>query len=394
MINNNMLSRERMLNAIRHQPVDHDPLYLRLWSMGKEVNNVPFPWQDQVVRAENLLRLGVDDTLLLEPPLGYTEQYHADQVPGVQSSLVRLPRADGDNYPLLQKVYQTPEGRLTQVVKVTPDWPHGEDIMLFSDFNIARYHEPLIKGMEDIQRLKYLLADPSSEQVAEFHQRSLGLHQEAQRLGVALDGGWSALGDSVVWLCGMENVLYWQMDQPKLLEALLDVLLEWELMRLDMLLGEGIDDLVHMAWYEGTDFWTPKNYRRMLKPRIQQIIDRVHSKRVPFRYIITKGWKPLGKDFLEMGIDCIMGVDPVQDNINLEEAKRELGDQICLMGGINAAVMLTQWTDEEIRQAVRHAIKILSPGGGFILYPVDNVSRDLPWEKVELVIEEWKDCQK
>ncbi|HEY5141845.1 MAG TPA: hypothetical protein VIJ25_21380, partial [Methylococcales bacterium] len=161
MINNNILSRERMLNAIRHQPVDHDPLYLRLWSMGKEVNNVPFPWQDQVVRAENLLRLGVDDTLLLEPPLGYTEQYHADQVPGVQSSLVRLPRVDGGNYPLLQKVYQTPKGRLTQAVKVTPDWPHGEDIMLFSDFNIARYHEPLIKGMEDIHRLKYLLADPS-----------------------------------------------------------------------------------------------------------------------------------------------------------------------------------------------------------------------------------------
>ncbi|MBE3067026.1 MAG: hypothetical protein IMZ73_06305 [Chloroflexi bacterium] len=393
-MNNAMRSRERMLNAICHQPVDHDPLYLRLWSMGNEVDNIPFLWRDQVVRAENLLSLGVDDTLLLEPPLGYTELYHADQVPGVQSSVVRLPRVEGGNYPLLQKVYQTPEGTLTQVVKVTPDWPHGDDIMLFSDFNIPRFHEPLIKGVNDIRRLRYLLADPSPDQIAEFHQRSLRLHQEAQRLGVALDGGWSALGDSAVWLCGMENVLYWQMDQPQLLEALLDVLLEWELKRLDMLLGEGIDDQVHMAWYEGTDFWTPRNYRRMLKPRIQQIIDRVHSHGVPFRYIITKGWKPLGRDFLEMGIDCIMGIDPVQDNINLEEVKRELGGQVCLMGGINAAVMLTQWQDEEIRQAVRHAMQILAPGGGFILYPVDNVSRDLPWKKVELVIEEWKYSQR
>jgi hypothetical protein len=389
-----MRSRERILNAFRHQPVDHDPLYLRLWSMGEGVDNIPFPWQDQIVRAENLLRLGVDDTLLLEPPLGYTEQYHADQVPGVESSVVHIPRLEGDKYQLLQKVYQTPEGTLSQTVKVTPDWPHGNDIMLFSDFNIPRFQEPLIKGVDDVHRLRYLLADPSPDQLVEFHQRSLKLHQEAQRLGVALDGGWSALGDSAVWLCGMENVLYWQMDQPQLLEALLDILLEWELKRLELLLGEGIDNQVHMAWYEGTDFWTPRNYRRMLKPRLQQIIDRVHSFGIPFRYIITKGWKPLGKDFLEMGIDCIMGVDPVQDNVNLEEVKHELGGQVCLMGGINSAVMLTQWQDDEIRQAIRRAIQILSPGGGFILFPVDNVSCDLPWKKVELVIEEWKCCQK
>jgi uroporphyrinogen-III decarboxylase len=384
-----MNSRERVLNAIRHLPVDHAPLYLRLWSLGEGVDNFPFDWQDQIVRAENLLAFGVDDTLLLEPPLGYPEQYNADLVPGISSHVEQIEDAES-GYSLLKKVYKTPEGSLTQVIRVTDDWPHGSDIPLFSDFNIPRQVEPIIKSRDDVSKLRYLLGEPSVEQMNEFCQRSASLHKEAERLGVALDGGWSALGDAAVWLCGMQNVLYWQMDCPEVLDNLLDVLLEWELRRLDLLLEEGIDVMVHMAWYEGTDFWTPRNYRRLIKPRLQQLIDRVHARHVPFRYIITKGWKPLRNDFLEMGIDCITGVDPVQDNVNLEEVKAALGADICLMGGINAAVMLTQWSDEEISDAVRRAVQVLSPGSGFILFPVDNIHCELPWEKVEYLIKQWK----
>jgi uroporphyrinogen decarboxylase len=386
-----MNSRERLLNAIRFRSVDHAPLYLRLWSMGGGEDHIPFDWREQVSRAENLLRLGIDDTLWLQPPLGDTEEYQADLSQGVQRvSLDRQPPGAGEDYARLTKTYHTPAGALTQAVKITEDWPYGEDILLFSDFNIPRQVEPLIKTKEDLKRLPYLLAPPTKQQMAEFHSRSRKLHEQAQQLQVALDGGWSELGDAVAWLCGMENVLYWQMDQPELLEGLLDVLLEWELQRLDLLLEEGIDVLVHRAWYEGTDFWTPKNFRRLLRPRLQQLIDKAHAYNVPFRYIITKGWKPLRNDLLEMGVDCITGVDPVQDQVDLAEIKGQIGGQICLMGGMNAAVTLSMGSEAEIRQAVDQALEVLAPGGGFILFPVDNVFCELPWEKAEIVVDQWK----
>ena len=386
-----MNSRERLLNAIRFLPVDHVPLYLRLWSMGGGEDHIPFNWREQVSRAENLLRLGVDDTLWLQPPLGDTEEYQADLSQGIQRvSLNRQPPGAGEDYARLTKIYHTPAGKLTQAVKITEDWPHGEDIMLFSDFNIPRQVEPLIKTKEDLKRLPYLLAPPTKQQIEEFRSRSRELHEQAQRLQVALDGGWSEMGDAAAWLCGMDNVLFWQMDQPELLEALLDVVLEWELQRVDYLLEEKIDVLVHRAWYEGTDFWTPKNYRRLLRPRLQQLIDKAHAHQIPFRYIITKGWKPLRNDLLEMGVDCITGVDPVQDRIDLSEVKRQVGGQISLMGGMNAAVTLSIGTEVEIRQAVDKALEVLAPGGGFILFPVDNVFCELPWEKVEIVIDQWK----
>jgi uroporphyrinogen decarboxylase len=147
-----------------------------------------------------------------------------------------------------------------------------------------------------------------------------------------------------------------------------------------------------MAWYEGTDFWTPRSYRALLKPRVAELCRRTHACGVPFRYIITKGWRPLLQDLIDIGIDCLAGVDPVQDRIRLEPVKAELGGRMCLMGGLNAAVSLTQWDAGRIREAVRHALRVLAPGGGFILFPVDNIFDEFPWGNVEVLIDEWRRC--
>jgi uroporphyrinogen-III decarboxylase len=353
-------------------------------------DNIPFNWQDQFTRAENLLSLGVDDTLLLQPPLGYTEEYQADDSPGVISTVTPLPPEREGDKPRLRKVYDTQDGPLSITVKISKDWIHGNDILLFSDYNLPRQTESIIKHIDDVKRLRHLLAKPTEEQLEEFYLSSSLIHQQANRLGVAIDGGWTALGDSAVWLCGINNIHHWQMRQPELLDELFDALVDWELMRTDLVLQEGIDVMVHMAWYEGTTFWTPKSFRRFIKPRLAELIRHCHQAGVPFRYIITKDWRPLQDDLLEIGVDCITGIDPVQDHIDLKQVKEQIGDRICLMGGMNAAVTLTQWNEVRIREAVDQAIEIMSPGSGFILFPVDNIFCELPWEKVEWIIEQTK----
>lgn len=385
-----MISSQRLLNAMNHQPVDHVPLLLRFWSLGGDEDHIPFNWRDEVNRVEATTALGLDDTLLLQPPLGYVEEYIPEKLTGVTSFGEYLPQEAGEQYPLFKKVYETPTGSLQTILRITPDWPRGDDIHLFDDYNLSRLKEPLIKNNADIDRLKYLLTDPSKEQLEDFNKLAAELRGHADRLGVLLDGGWVALGDALMWLCGMERVLYGQMDEPELLDQVLEVIFEWEMRRIDLLIAAGIDELVHMAWYETNDFWTPKNWRRFLKPRLAKEIEKAHQHGVKFRYIITKSWKSYWMDFLEMGVDCITGVDPVQDQLNLKEVKRAIGDRICLMGGVNSAVMLSQWSNEQIRQAVRDAIEILAPSSGFILYPVDAIFNIQSWEKVEVLIDEWR----
>lgn len=385
-----MNSRERILNAINHRPVDHIPLLLRFWSLGGDEDYIPFNWRDEVERVEQTTARGLDDTILLQPPLGYVEDYVPEVLPGVTSHTELLPSEDGSEYPLLKKIYETPQGPLQTVIRVTEDWPHGEEVHLFDDYNLSRLKEPLIKGVADIQRLKYLLADPTEEQMNAYRQRADYLRQQANKLGVALEGGWVALGDSVMWLCGMERILYGQMDEPEFIDQVLEAIHQWEMRRIEWLIQEGIDILVNMAWYETTDFWTPKNWRAMIKPRLRRVIQKAHDHGIKFRYIITKSWQSYRQDLIELGVDCLTGVDPVQDKLDLVEIKCAIGEKICLMGGLNSAVMFSQWSDDQIRQAVDEAIKVLSPGGGFILYPVDAIFNTQSWEKVEVLIEQWK----
>jgi hypothetical protein len=357
-----MSSKDRILNAMAFKPTDRVPLMLRFWSLGGDDDNIPFNWRDPIERVEHTLALGLDDTLTLQPPLGYVEEYIPEELDQVSSYSERLPPGDGDRYPLLKKVYETPSGPLQTITSLTDDWPYGDDIKLFDDYNLSRLKEPLIKSSDDLPRLEYLLGSPSPAQISDFRERARTLRAQADRLGVVLDGGWVALGDAAIWLCGIEPILFGQMDHPEFLDSLLDVIAEWELSRISLLLEEDVDVIVHMAWYETTDFWTPANYRKLLKPRLLRAIERVHQADRRFRYIITKAWTPYIPDFLTMHIDCLAGVDPVQDRIDLADIKQRLGGQICLMGGLNSAIMLSQWSDTQIREAAEETFAIMSPG--------------------------------
>jgi uroporphyrinogen-III decarboxylase len=376
-------SRERLLSAMRRQEADHVPL----WNLWRN-RDIPFRYTTQIERAEAVLGLGLDDTLLLQPPLNKTEHYDANCVPGVTTQVRRV-QAEGERYPLLVKEYETPAGQLRQVVRQTEDWPYGEDVQLFSDYNVSRSKEFPVKGPEDLPRLQYLFGEPTADQIGEFRQTAAQLRRESRRLGVVLEGGWTALGDAALWLLGTEALLWLQMDQPEFLEELLEMVCRWELRRMELLLGAGVEVIVHSAWYESTDFWTPTNYRRLLKPRLQRMVHMAHQAGALFSYIITTSWQALVGDLVELGIDSLLGVDPVQGKADLKEAKRWLGPSMCLWGGVNGAITLGHGTPEEVRRASEEAISTLGPGGGFVLYPVDQLIKETPWANVQAMIECW-----
>ena len=98
------------------------------------------------------------------------------------------------------------------------------------------------------------------------------------------------------------------------------------------------------------------------------------------------------EDFLELGMDCVFGVDPVQGGADLETLKEKFRGRVAIWGGVNSAVTLGQGSEEEIGQAVTEAIRILAPGGGFVLYPVDVVLAGAnPWNKVKILLNKWRD---
>jgi uroporphyrinogen-III decarboxylase len=353
-------------------------------------------WRSQFDRAKKLLELGIDDIVGFNPPLLLSHEVKVR---------VRkmLSLSEGT---LLIKEYETPKGTLRQVVRQTRDWPHGDDIPMFTDYLApsSRSIEYLVKSEDDLEALACLFREPNDREIKAFHEESEQVIQFAEKNEVLVESGGSFInypvwgdymgllvGDALAWLIGIKNAMVAAFRNPEFVHRLLDIVLEWDMRYIQLVLEVGgVDMIVHRGWYENGNFWSPRMYQSFFAPRIKKLIDIAHKSGVKFCYVMTEGLMSLLQIFKEMNVDIIYGVDPVQGGADLEKIKRLVKNHICLWGGVNSAVTLTYGNGLEIENAVTEAIRTLAPGGGFILSAIDQIFPETPWENVIKMIHAWR----
>ena len=406
-----MRSRERLLATIGGERPDHIPLYC--WVFGftapkhlrwtrdsrevahwytmrlEHIHTLPEPWdvKDDFERVDRWLSLGLDDVLDVSVPWSVH--------PDVKIRDWCKPPSAEEPYTLLCREYDTPAGILRHIVRETkekqePGWVvQPKEVHLFEDFNIPRAVEHAVSCPEDLPKLRYLLQDPTSEQLAEYKERMVQVKRFAAARGVLVQG-WSAFGmDGIVWLSGVEGAVISALQNPAFFQELVDIIYEFDRRRTEIMLDVGgVDMVVQRGWYSSTDFWSPELFRRFTLPHLKDLASLAHQAGVRFAYVMTTGVMSMLEMLKEANIDLLYFVDPVQDNVDLKLLKQKLDGQFALAGGVNSSLTLKKGSPEEIRKAVYNAIEILGPKG-FILSPVDALFPDTPWESVQIMIESW-----
>jgi len=75
----------------------------------------------------------------------------------------------------------------------------------------------------------------------------------------------------------------------------------------------------------------------------------------------------------------------------MAEAKRRIGDRVCMIGGFDQFHFLKGCTPEETRREVRRCFEAAGAGGGYILSPSDHFfEADLPL--LEAFADEARQC--
>ena len=402
-----------MLAAIRGERPDHIPLYcwvfgfapaerLRWSEGGKErrhwftarmehLHTLPEPWgiEDDFRRVDAWLSLGVDDVLDVSVPWSISGE--------VRYTDKRLPAgAEDATYPVLVREYETPDGPLRHAVRETgedqePGWVVQPDhVPVIEDFNIPRAVEHLVSSPEDIAKVGWVFQGPNAEQTEWLAQRMARVAGFARERGVLVQG-WPAFGiDAVVWMTGAEGAIMLCMEHPGAFAELLDIVHDVDKKRTALALKHGVDMVVQRGWYSSTDFWSPRIFREYFKPRIAELAGMAHGAGRLFGYVMTTGVKTLGADLMEAGVDLLYYVDPVQDHVDLAEARALFKGGMAVAGGVNTGVTLTNGSQAEIESAVKEAMGVFGEGGGFILSPVDALFPDTPWRNVETMIEAWR----
>ncbi|MBC8458270.1 MAG: hypothetical protein H8D67_09775 [Deltaproteobacteria bacterium] len=389
-------SRERMLEAIEHRETDYVPCCFMIFGALRD------KCKDRYEFVQKQLALGLDATVDLPMlPLRVTSD-HSD-VRGLPVSFhprIKIKEwreeREGERYPILYKEYHTPGGILSTAVNQTDDWPHGDHVPFLDDYLVPRSRKYLVENQKDLEALRYLLPPPTAEDIQSFRTQSKEAKKFAAKHGLLVTGGWGVGIEAAGWLCGLQNTILLAMDKPAFVEELAELLYDWNRQRMEIFLDEGVDLFIRRGWYEGTDFWSPRLYRQFILPSLAEEIQLAHQAGAKFGYIMTSGSMPLLDMFADVGLDVLIGVDPVQgQDTDLAVMKQKLSGKVCLWGGVNGFVTVEMGSKAEVKEAVHTAIKTLAPGGGFILSPVDNI-RDTSqhtWENVMTMLEAWKEVR-
>lgn len=374
-----MSSAERMITTINLTEPDHVPLIFRFH---KPNLPVPIQFTNELDRIDKMLSLGVDDWLRID----IRRRMHPDV-----TTEFWVEQPEGESYPLLHKVYHTPQGDLMQIVRRTEDWVDGENVRLISNHNIPRSTRFLLETEQDLELLPYIFPDFTPDEIDKFRDHARLMRREADQRKVIVTGCLSGGSDVAIHLCGMDNFLIASKERPWFVKEVLRMLHEQEMRTVDLMLEAGVCDMLERTgWSESTSHWSPGAYREFLFDHVKETVDRAHQAGIKHMYQMHSGIAPLIPEMLALGTDLLYGIDPVQGGADLGQLKRELGHRMCLMGGVNSYLTLSRGSREEIWAAVYEAISTLGPGGGFILFPMDAIDWTTPWSNAEIVIEAWR----
>jgi hypothetical protein len=385
-----MSSRQRMLASISCQEVDHPPCSFMLY---KGLLTTSKDYLDFIQRQ---LDLGLDAYVQLPPraPVVVSDTYnlhglavHFSPEVTIRESKEILP---DEKWPVLFKEYITPAGTLRAEVYQDEEWPYGDRVPFLDDYVETRSRKYLVTGKQDLQALSYLLVPPTAAEIVAYRAEVKPVVDFARQHELLIAGGWGVGVDLIGWVYGLEKMMVSVYDAPDLLESLLEQIVAWNHSRMKVVLETGIDLYIKRAWYENTDFWSPKSWRKYVLPTLEADVELAHAYDAKFGYLITANCMPLIEMIIQAGVDVIIGVDPAK--WDLSRAKGLAAGRVCLWGGVNGHLTIEQGAAEEVRQEVFTALQTLGPGSGFILSPVDNVRSDTDCSRrnVEVLIDAWK----
>ena len=168
-------------------------------------------------------------------------------------------------------------------------------------------------------------------------------------------------------LMGFEDALVAYLEEPEAMGELLDVLCDFKLEYLKLLIDHVHPDMIHIHDDWGNKkslFMSPATWRQLLKPRWAKIYDYMHSRGVLVQHHADCVCAPIVEDMAEIGVDVWQGIIPQND---IKAVQKRLGGRMALQGGLDCTPFDYPggWSESEVRGLVRFVCDEYVPAGHF-----------------------------
>jgi uroporphyrinogen decarboxylase len=194
-----------------------------------------------------------------------------------------------------------------------------------------------------------------------------------------------------VFLHGFENLLSAFLLEPEFAHELMDKVLSANIRVARNAIRAGADAIVVADDYAGNSapFFSPAVAKEFVIPRLKRMVDAIHEEGGKVVKHSDGNLWPILDLIVEAGVDALNPLEPVA-GMDIGEVKQKYGKQVCLIGNIDCAYLLSEASVEEVEAAVRECIRKASPGGGFILSSSNSIHSSVKPENYRTMLEATK----
>lgn len=194
-------------------------------------------------------------------------------------------------------------------------------------------------------------------------------------------------------LYGVEEMILATYDDPEWVHTFLGILRDRKVLFADSMMGARYDLIEHGGGDASSTVISPKIFDEFVAPYDRDVIAHARAAGQRIVYHTCGGMMPLLERLVGLGANALETFTPpaMGGDMDLAEAKRRIGDQVCFIGGFDQNRFFTTATPEETRAEVRRCFNEAGGGGGFVLSPSDHFFEAKP-ELLHAFADEARKC--
>jgi len=175
-------------------------------------------------------------------------------------------------------------------------------------------------------------------------------------------------------LCGTEKMIMAAYDDPQWVHTFLKILQKRKITFIKSLSGAKYDILELGGGDASTTVISPKLFNEFVAPYDSELIRLAHQAGQRIVYHTCGGMMPILEDIAAMQPDAMETFTPAAmgADVDLAEAKKRIGDKVCMIGGFDQFHFFKGCTPKQTRAEVRRCFEAAGENGGYILCPSDH----------------------
>ncbi len=274
----------------------------------------------------------------------------------------------------------TPECTLTQE-SVVPDAGAATGGLMPT----VRKH--LLESADDIAAFVRWLPEPDGQTIRTMRETAAAWKRQIGDLGIGAPWGWAGVFNYASDLWGMENLMMAPYTDETLYAALMEKLTTTMAAYNVPLIEGGADAIGIQGHIANARSVGPDYFTQFVLPYEKRLIDAIHAAGAFTVYHNCGFARTFYPCYRELGMTVWETVaEPPQGDNDLAEAKRTMGDRICLLGNLDQLRFLKTASSSEVDERTRRIVRTGKPGGRYLFAASDFLEKNTPLANVQAML--------